>query len=311
MDMNKFTLSRQLAYTHTVHRPFGGIEDLREIRDPAGRLMVTVFPFEIARRFSAAYETVAACYVLLGHGKIYIGHSRQTGKRLFEHASDPAKSFAGEVYIIHAQHDGWLFRVALQYLEDRLTELAQEAGLVELTNCVSARTDHRSDEDRMIFERFVSESQRLLFDAGCRAINAAPASQLPAAAEANRGVDPADEVPAQIDVDAVPSLGGELGLDCCDLWARGYHCKEGFVVLAGAEVRTVVNRSAKDTFIVELREGFKDVLVPIRGVDDRQRLEAAVLFESAAMAAKFLIGARMGGTKWVRPRYAEQILVAE
>ena len=48
MDMNtstpETTSTVQDPSMHTVQRPYGGIEGLREIRDLAGRLMVTVVP---------------------------------------------------------------------------------------------------------------------------------------------------------------------------------------------------------------------------------------------------------------------------
>ncbi len=294
---------------HTVQRPYGGIDGLREIRDSAGRLMVTVVPPGMASRFPVVRESLAACYVVVGQGRIDIGQSRWLGNASLQHAADPATSVAGEVYIIHAQRNDWLFRVALPFLEFRLTELAREAGLVEVSNGASPRT--WSSEDRALFERFVGESRRLLFDAGCRAFNTTPASQLPATAEADRGIDLAEEAPAQIDVDAVPTIGGELALPYAGLWARGYYGPDGFIVLPGSEVRTAVNPSATRRSIKKLREQLAEILVPIPGVDDRLRLEAAVCFRSAAIAAKFLTGAKMGGTKWVRPPYAEQIMFAE
>jgi hypothetical protein len=294
---------------HTIQRPYGGIDGLREIRDLAGRLMVTVVPPGMASRFPVVRESLAACYVVVGQGRIDIGQSRWLGNASLQHAAAPATSVAGEVYIIHAQRNDWLFRVALPFLEFRLTELAREAGLVEVSNGASPRT--WSSEDRALFERFVGESRRLLFDAGCRAFNTTPASQLPATAEADRGIDLAEEAPAQIDVDAVPTIGGELALPYAGLWARGYYGPDGFIVLPGSEVRTAVNPSATRRSIKKLREQLAEILVPIPGVDDRLRLEAAVCFRSAAIAAKFLTGAKMGGTKWVRPPYAEQIMFAE
>ena len=42
-----------LPCTHTIYRPFGGIEGVRQIRDPAGRLAVTAFPLAMARSLAA------------------------------------------------------------------------------------------------------------------------------------------------------------------------------------------------------------------------------------------------------------------
>ncbi|WP_143198100.1 hypothetical protein [Bradyrhizobium sp. AS23.2] len=313
MDINsstpEVTLIVQEPSTHTVHRPYGGIEGLREIRDPAGLLLVTVFPLGMAERYSVVRESLAACYVLASQGEVYIGQSRWIDNASLQQATASAQDIAGEVYLIHAQRENWLFRTALPYLEDRLTELAEEAGLVEVTNCASART--WSSEDHAILGRFVGESLRLLFDAGCRVFHTTPASRPPAAAEADRAIVPAIEETAEIDVDAVPHLGGELALADAGLWARGYYGAEGFVVLAGSEVRAAINPSANGRSISMLPEQLAEIMVPIPGVDNRLRLGAAICFRSPAIAAKFLTGATMGSTNWVRPRYAEQIVVAE
>lgn len=292
--------------THTVQRPYGGIVGLREVRDPAGRLVVTVFPMDLDERYAVIGESLATCYVLVAEGEVRIGHRRRIDNASLRKATAAAQGAAGEVYLIHAKRENWLFRAALPFLEDRLTELAKEAGLAEVTNDASART--WSGEDHAILGHFVSESLRLLFDAGCRVFHATPASRLPAAAEGDRGIDAAKNETAEIDVDAVSSVGGELALDDAGLWARGYHGAEGFVVLAGSELRTVVDPSAD---LRRRREQLAEIMVPIPGVDDRLRLEAAVCFRSPAIAAEFLTGAKMGGTTWVRPRYAEQIMVAE
>ncbi len=309
MDNNSSTPETPAAQepsTHTVHRPYGGIEGLREISDPAGRLVVTVIPFGLADRYTVLRESLAACYVIVAEGEVDIGHIPRIDNAGIRQAVAAAQGAPGEVYLIHAQRENWLFRAALPYLEDRLTELAEEAGLVEVTHCASART--WDSEDHAIFDRYVDESLRLLFDAGCRVFHATPASRPAAAAEADRGVAPAEEETAAIDVDAVPTAGGELALADAGLWARGYYGADGFVVLAGSEVRTVADPSAD---LKKLREQLAEIMVPIPGVDDRLRLEAAVGFSSAAIAAKVLTGAKMGDTDWVRPRYAEQIMVAE
>jgi len=310
MDINSSTpdttLTVQEPSTHTVHRPYGGIESLREIRDPAGRLVVTVVPFGMAERFTIIRESLAACYVLVAEGEVCINHIRRIDNATLRQAMAAAQGAAGEVYLIHAQRENWLFRAALPYLEDRLTELAREAGLLEVTNCASART--WSGEDHAILDRFVGESLRLLFDAGCRVFHTTPASRSPATAEADRGIAPATDETAEIDVDALPHLGGELALADAGLWTRGFYGAEGFIVLAGSEVRTVVDPSAD---LRKLRKQLAEILVPIPGVDDRLRLEAAVCFRSPAIAANFLTGAKTDATDWVRPRYAEQIMVAE
>jgi len=51
-------------------------------------------------------------------------------------------------------------------------------------------------------------------------------------------------------------------------------------------------------------------LVPIPGVEDRERLCVAVRFPSAAIAAKVVTGAHVDSSKWQAPRYPRPILIA-
>ena len=119
------------------------------------------------------------------------------------------------------------FRVALPYLDS--PDRARQGNRVrcEVTTGASART--WSSEDRAIFERFVGESRCLLFDAGCRAFHDAgePATPRP---EADRGIDLNEEAPAQIDVDAVPTVGVSRRFLCRSLGARLLG-PDGFIVL--------------------------------------------------------------------------------
>lgn len=297
---------------HTIYRPMGGIEGLREIRDPVGRLMVTAFPFAMARSFATTYERLAACYLLADHVTVYIGESMKTGRRLGEHAADPSKAFAREVFLIHAQEPQSLDRSALLFLQCRLTELAEEAGLVKLSNNANPQVLQWSDEDCAIFDRFVGDAQRLLFDAGCRAFNSNCASQLPTVSETEIGLSPEDDAAMEIDVPVTPPVGGELQLAYGDLWARGYWAEEGFVVLAGSEVRSVINPSANP--IVTKRRGelaAAQALVAIPGLQDRLRLQVSVRFPSAAIAAKVVTGAHVSGNKWVDPSHPHRFLIAD
>ena len=161
-----------------VCRPMGSIEGPRAIRDPVGRLIVSACPFAIVKKLSTVRERLAGCYILADHATAYIGESEMIGRRFSEHAGDPSMGFALEAYVIHAQQPEALSRRALLYLQHRLTDIAKKAGLVEVSNNASPQAFQWSDEERAIYEHFVGDSLRLLFDAGCRVFHSNFVSQL-------------------------------------------------------------------------------------------------------------------------------------
>lgn len=301
-----------LPTAHTIFRPMGGVATLREIRDRSGRLMVSAFPCSLIKGLAPIFSGVAACYLLADDKRVYVGESLKMDQRLIQHAADPSKGFAREIYVVHGQAPFGLDRSALLYMQHRVLELVDDAGLVAVTNSAHAQLLPWSDPDRAVFERFVRDSQRLLFDAGCRIIDSNFASQLPPELLAERGASPEEEEELEINVPTAPPRGGELELNYCGLFARGYWTyPKGFVVMAGAEMRKLMNESTRKN-ITKLREKLEAVhaLAPIAGVDDRSRLQVSVRFFSAAVAAKVVTGAHVAATKWVRPSYPEPTRVA-
>jgi hypothetical protein len=302
--------SVQPACTNNVHRPMGGIEGLREVHDDVGRLTVSAFPFNMVRDMSMARAAVPACYILADHATAYIGESCNIGRRLSEHSRDPSKGFAREVYVISGYEGAWFDTTAALYLQHRLTRIAEQAGLVEVVKGVNPQVLELPRHRQASLDTFVEHGERLLFDAGCRVLRSNFASQRRKATETDAvGVD--ESGPMQIGVIATPPLGSELELAYVDLWARGFPTSEGFVVMAGSEVRTALNASASP--IVETRRdelAAAQALVAIPGLQDRQRLCVAVCFPSAAIAAKVVTGAHVNSSKWVTPRYPQPILIA-
>ena len=303
--------STQPACTQNVHRPMGGIEGLREVHDDVGRLTVTAFPFSMVKDMSMARAAVPACYILADHATAYIGETGNVGRRLSDHARDPAKSFAREAYVISGYEGAWFDTTAAIYLQYRLTQIAERAGLVEVIKGVNPQVLEPPRHRRASLDTFVKDGERLLFDAGCRVFRSNFASQRRQSNDAE-AVAADDAGPIQIGVIATPALGTELELAYSDLWARGFHTDDGgFIVLAGSEVRTTVNASAPP--IVESRRDellAANALVVIPGLQDRQRLCVAVRFPSAAIAAKVITGAHVDSSKWVQPRYPQPILIA-
>jgi hypothetical protein len=311
MSLFSTDTSVQPACTNSVYRPMGGIEGVREIHDKVGRLTVSTFPFAMVKDLSLTRATMPACYILADHAMAYIGESGSVGRRLSDHAADPSKAFAREVYVIYGYRRDWFDKTAAIYLQYRLTEIAERAGLIEVVKGANPQVLELTNHERAPLEHFVEHGQRLLFDAGCRVFCSNFASQRRTASEAETAIGPDEAGPMQIGVIATPPLGSELELAYGDLWARGYPAQEGFVVMAGSEVRSVVNPSANPILRTRRAELVAaEALAVIPGVQDRLRLRVAVWFPSAAIAAKVVTGAHVDSSKWVQPRYPQPILIA-
>jgi hypothetical protein len=302
--------SVQPACTNNVHRPMGGIAGLREVHDDVGRLTVSTFPFAMVKDMSMSRAAVPACYILADHATAYIGETGNIGRRLSDHFRDPAKSFARETYVISGYEGAWFDTTAALYLQYRLTRIAEQAGLVEVVKGTNPQVLELPSHKRASLDIFVEHGERLLFDAGCRVLRSNFASQRRTATEPDT-IGPDETGPMQIGVIATPPLGSELELAYGDLWARGFPTSEGFVVMAGSEVRSAVNPSAPQ--IVETRRDeliAAQALIAIPGLSDRQRLCVAVRFASAAIAAKVVTGAHVDSSKWQPPRDPRPILIA-
>ncbi len=296
----KFSSETTLQFqpcAHTIYRPFGGVASYRLISDPAGRLAVTTFPS----------DQWSACYVLTGHGQAYIAQSSCAMKSIAEHAVDPAKAFAAEVFLVHAQEEprtmDWSTRL---YLEHRLSELAKEAGLVHLANTVEPRVLPWRLEQAATLELLVAQARRLLFDGGCRVLDGSRVNKLPAEAETDDNQNVNEVVETGLPM--APPPEDELEFDYCDIRARGYLDHEGFVVKSGSEVRNIETPSLRQN-IKRLRADLlaSGVVVPTPDIKDRLRFQVDWRFFSPAVAAKFVAGAHVAGTKWVRRRSSPPI----
>jgi predicted GIY-YIG superfamily endonuclease len=312
MSLFSTNTSVQPACTNNVHRPMGDIAGLREIHDDVGRLTVSAFPFAMVKDISPARAAVPACYILADHATAYIGETGNAGRRLSDHAADPSKAFAREVYVISGYERAWFDKTAALYLQHRLTAIAERADLVDVVKGTNPQVLELPSHRRASLDQFVEHGERLVFDAGCRVFRSNFASQRRTAVEAEIAIGPDETGPMQIGVIATPPLGSELELAYGELWARGYPAQEdGFVVMAGSEVRSIVNPSVNPILRTRRAELVAaEALVGIPGVQDRQRLRVAVWFPSAAIAAKVVTGAHVDSSKWVQPRYPQPILIA-
>jgi len=316
MSLFSTNAALQPTLTTKVHRPMGGIAGLREVHDDVSCLTVLAFPMTMVKDIALACTCMTACYILADHEKAYIGETTKSSRRWVDHAADPSKTFAREVYVVMAPGKEWFDKDAVLYLQHRLTGMAEQAGLVEVVKGVNPQAvnlahDKRASLDHLLFEY----GERLLFDVGCRVFRSnfdSPRRDQQAAENIETTAIEADEAgPMQIGVIATPPLGSELELAYGELWARGYPAKDGFVVMAGSEVRGTVNPSTNQSLHTRRAElAAAQALAPIPGVEGRSRLQVAVWFPSAAIAAKTLTGAHVDSSKWVPARYPQPILIA-
>jgi hypothetical protein len=299
------------ARTITIYRPTGGIEGYREIHDEVSNVTVATFAWVTVRE--APTQAMPAGYILAAHGRAYFGETNDAKRRMIEHARDLAKNWVREAYIITGVGNAselWSDPTTAEYIQYRLTELAEQAGLVDIVKGVNPRVPNLSTFRRATLEALIERSLPLLFDAGCRVFhsNFGSMRRVPPDAEIG-GLEEAGSM--AIGVTAAPPLGSELEISYVDLWARGYPTdRGGFVVMAGSEVRSTSNPSGRtwvDKFRCDLREA--GALLAIPGRVDRERLCTAVEFDSASSATKLVTGSRDGG-KWIPPRYPQPILSA-
>lgn len=302
--------SVQPACTTNVHHPMGDIAGLREVHDDVGRLTVSAFPVAMVKELSPALASVPACYIHANHAMVRIGETGNAYRRLSTHAADPSMAFADEIFVISGYQRAWFDKTTAIYLQYRLTAIAERVGLVDVIKGVNPQVLELPSHKRASLDQFVEHAERLLFDAGCRAFRSNFASQRGTAIETETIICSDEDGPMEIGVSATPSIGSELELAYVDLWARGYSAQNGFVVMAGSEIRTAVNTSVNPILHTRRAElAAAQALTPIPGVQDRQRLRVAVWFPSPAIAAKTVTGAHVDSSKWQAPRYPQPLLI--
>jgi hypothetical protein len=205
--------SVQAACTHTIYRPIGDVAGLREVHDNVSRIIVSAFPFAMVNDTALAHLVVPGAYILADHEAAYFGESTDVRRRLSQHACDPSKAFAREVYVVSSFEKFWFDKTAAIYLQQRYTEMAEQAGLVEVIKGANPQVLELSDCERAPLDQYVEFGERLLFDAGCRVFRSNFASQRGKAVEAATASGPDEAGPIRIGVIATPQIGSELELD--------------------------------------------------------------------------------------------------
>jgi predicted GIY-YIG superfamily endonuclease len=301
----------------------------RLITDDAVILGVRAFPFaDIAAVAVSGGLAVAGSYLLAGTDDVgdavYVGESGNLARRLQEHAADPGKAFATDVYVV-CGFERRLDKDDAVHLQMRLGQLIEAAGAARLVNRASPSAADLPPWRIASLDRMLADVLPLLFDAGCRCLVRARPQSVPIqaaasgdrataapTAPANDDAEDGDEAGVMlIGVTTVPMGVEEQELAYAGLWARGYEHQDRFVVAAGSEMRAVSNASAIPPTVVR-RQRLIDTqaAVPIAGTPDRLRLQVAVAFPSRAIAAKVLSGAHLGSDKWRPLRAAAPFIIA-
>ena len=288
--------------TSCIHRAFGGIADVREVRDRTSQIEVIAFPIRFVSSIICGEAAFPACYALADRETIYFGETNNAARRLSEHSNDPQKSFACEVFLIRGVPG---FRFGKQegiFLQHRLTEAADKAALMTVLKGAPPRMPDIEAEDEPLYERLLEDSRRLLFDAGCRALSSnldKPMNNAPT----DGPDDPVDiDDGGQMEIGITPPRADVTEYTLIydeTIWARGYHAGDKFVVGTGSDFRVTTNPSCSP--INQTRRqvlAAAGVLTPIPGAEDRRRLTVDVGFPSMAIAAKCICGAHIDSSKW-------------
>lgn len=288
------------ANTTILHRPFGGLDGYRVVSDRASRVVVHAFPLADLAAVAAAGLLAGGCtYVLAGGGMAYIGESGRPMRRLAEHATDSAKAFATDAFVIGGC-DGAAFdkSIGLDF-QFRLTKQAVEAGSVAVMKGANPLRPDLPAADRSTHDRIYADAMRLLHDAGCdifgpiRSPAGGPGAPVPPSPPDAAAADAADSGPMAIGVSAMPVDGESFELRYCNLWARGFRSGGRFVVGAGSEIRTNTNGSVDKITRKRREELFRatGAIATIAGLSDRRRLMVDVGFATESIAAKVTCGA--------------------
>lgn len=296
---NKAVIGR--STTH-IYRPFGGVSDVREVIDRAAHVSVLDFPRSLVPMIDASALSCPAFYAMVGQNSIYLGETNNLSRRMGEHAADPAKVFAHRVFAVRGVPGFRFTKETAGYLQYTLTISAEQCGVMQVVAGCPPRLPEVDPLELPLLERILTDSKRLLFDAGLPAFEPAPdggGDVSAAAAIAAETMDADETGPMEIDVH-LPRGGTEFELRYDDtIWARGYPVGDRFVVAAGSDIRIVTNPSASPVTRGRRAALFDaGVLSPIPGAADRMRLMVDVAFPSMAIAAKVACGAHVDSSKW-------------
>lgn len=290
--MTKTTSTSDRTRTLRVLLFDGDPEGLRRVNSLTSILTVTAGPLPAITAFTKNADSKIVFMDYVCEGPVsYIGHGaaeRRVGDRLGKQDRDRIE----QAYVIHSL-DARFNKDIAEKLEDRLIEIAR-ANLVPLANDPTVGGLGGEAARSPEIEELLRDVRQKLWIAGCRLFEHRHPAGQPNAIVGN-GIEVIEpEALAAMD------MTRPVQLNCGGLQARACWVGARLVVMPGADF-SKVERKGMSKHNLDRRAFVRNasVLEDIPGVADRCRLRAALAFDSAAIAAKVIVGMHVGSKVWM------------
>jgi hypothetical protein len=288
--MTKSNSHCEPARTLRVHLIDGTPEGLRHVDSLVSMVTVTAGPLPTLNSFTKCVDNKVGFMDYVCEGPLsYIGHG-YAERRLGEKLTEKDRSIC-QAYVIHSL-DPRFGKDLVQKLEDRLIEIAR-ANLVPLANDPMVGGLGGSAARSLEIEELLRDVRQKLWVAGCRLFE----QPHPAGKPSNTVCDGVEVVgPAEL---ARLEMTQPMQLTCYGLQARGCWVGPKLIVLPGSDF-SLIARKGLTKYNLDRRAFVRKagVLEDIPGVTDRVRLRAGLAFDSAAVAAKIIVGKHVGTKMW-------------
>lgn len=290
--MTKTTSTSERMRTLRLRLVDGDQHGLRHIDSLASMLTVTAGPLPVINTFTKNIDNQIGYMDYVCEGPLsYIGHGyaeRRLGERLGTQDRDRIE----QAYVVHSL-DPRFGKDLAEKLENRLIEIAR-THLVPLANDPMVGGLGGKDARSPEIEELLRDVRQKLWIAGCRLFeHRHPAGQPTAiVCEGIEVIEP--EELARMD------MSRPAQLNCRGLQARACWVGERLVVLPGADFSKIVRKGVTQ-YNIGRRAALENagLLEDIPGVSNRARLRKALAFDSAAVAAKIIVGKHVGSKVWV------------
>ena len=270
----------------------GGPEGLRHVDSLTSMLTVTAGPLPAITAFTKNADSKIVYMDYVCEGPIsYIGHGAAE-RRLGDQLGPQGRDRIEQAYVVHSLDTRFNKDVA-EKLEDRLIEIAR-ANLVPLANDPAVGGLGGAAARSPEIEELLRDVRQKLWIAGCRLFEHRHPAGQPNTIVC-RGI-------AVVEPEALAAMDmtRPVQLNCGGLQARACWVGARLVVMPGADF-SKVERKGMSRHNLDRRAFVRNagVLEDIPGVADRCRLRAALAFDSAAIAAKVVMGMHVGSKVWV------------
>jgi hypothetical protein len=264
---------------------------LRHVDSLASMLTVTAGPLPVMNAFTKNIDNKIGYMDYVCEGALsYIGHG-YAERRLGEKFSTQDRDRIEQAYVVHSL-DPRFGKDLAEKLEDRLIEIARD-NLVPLANGPMVGGLGGKDPRSPEIEELLRDVRKKLWFAGCRLFEHRHPAAQPTGIVCN-GIEIIEpEELARMD------MSRPVQLNSRGLQARACWVGERLVVLPGADFSKIV-RKGVTKYNIGRRAALENagLLEDIPGVSNRARLRKALAFDSAAVAAKILVGKHVGNNVW-------------